>query len=62
LSLPKLYKFRDLKAAGIVPNWTTARRWIEAGSFPPGFKTGPNSRCWTEESIAKWLAERERAA
>ena len=60
--LPKLLRFQDLKDAGIVRNWTTLVRWIDGGTFPPGIKLGPNSRAWTEESIAEWLAERERAA
>jgi predicted DNA-binding transcriptional regulator AlpA len=59
--LPKLLKFRDLKAAGVVGNWTTLQRWIDNGSFPPGIKIGPNTRAWTEESIAEWLASREAA-
>jgi predicted DNA-binding transcriptional regulator AlpA len=60
--LPKLLKFKDLKDAGIVRNWTTLQRWIDSGRFPSGIKLGPNSRAWTEESVAEWLAERERAA
>jgi predicted DNA-binding transcriptional regulator AlpA len=59
--LPKLLKFKDLKAAGIVNNWTTLVRWIDSGDFPPGIKLGPNSRAWTDTSIAEWLASREAA-
>ena len=25
----KVYRFRDLKEAGIVKNWVTLKRWIE---------------------------------
>jgi predicted DNA-binding transcriptional regulator AlpA len=60
--IPKLLRFKDLKELGIVRNWTTLQRWIDAGDFPAGIKLGPNSRAWTEESVAQWLAERERAA
>jgi predicted DNA-binding transcriptional regulator AlpA len=60
--LPKLLKFKDLKALGIVNNWTTLVRWVEAGSFPPGIKLGPNSRAWPEHEIAEWLASRSSAA
>jgi predicted DNA-binding transcriptional regulator AlpA len=60
--LPKLLKFKDLKELGIVRNWTTLQRWIDSGHFPAGIKLGPNSRAWTEESIAEWLAARERDA
>lgn len=58
--LPKLLKFKDLKALGIVNNWTTLQRWIDAGHFPSGIKLGENTRAWTEQSVAEWLAARER--
>jgi len=28
---------------------------------PAGFKLGPNSRAWTEESIEQWIATRAAA-
>jgi predicted DNA-binding transcriptional regulator AlpA len=58
--LPKLLQFKDLKALGVVQNWTTLGRWIDNGSFPPGIKIGPHTRAWTDASIAEWLADRER--
>jgi predicted DNA-binding transcriptional regulator AlpA len=60
--IPRLLRYKDLKALGVVANWTTLLRWIDAGHFPPGIKIGPHSRAWTDTSIAEWLAERERAA
>jgi predicted DNA-binding transcriptional regulator AlpA len=60
--LPKLLQFKDLKALGIVQNWTTLGRWIDNGCFPPGIKIGPHTRAWTDLSIAEWLADREREA
>lgn len=57
--LPTLLKFKDLKAAGIVNNWTTLVRWIDNGDFPPGLKLGPNSRAWTDTSVEEWLASRQ---
>jgi predicted DNA-binding transcriptional regulator AlpA len=60
--IPRLLRYKDLKELGIVRNHTTLDRWIKAGHFPPGILIGPNTRAWTEESIAKWLAARERDA
>jgi predicted DNA-binding transcriptional regulator AlpA len=59
--IPTLLKFKDLKAAGIVSNWTTLLRWIDAGNFPQGIKIGPHTRAWTEQSIAEWLDARQQA-
>jgi predicted DNA-binding transcriptional regulator AlpA len=52
----KFLRFRDLKTRGIVNNWTTLRRWIKEGRFPPGRLIGPNTRVWTEEEIERWIA------
>jgi predicted DNA-binding transcriptional regulator AlpA len=54
--IPTLLKFKDLKAAGIVSNWTTLSRWIAKENFPQGIPIGPHTRAWTEQSINEWLA------
>jgi Prophage CP4-57 regulatory protein (AlpA) len=59
--LPTLLKFKDLKARGIVNDWTTLVRWIDNGDFPPGIKLGPNTRAWTETSVAEWIGSRGAA-
>ena len=51
-------RFRDLKARGIVNNWTTLRNWQKREGFPPGILLGPNSRAWAEDEIERWLASR----
>ena len=51
-------RFRDLKARGIVTNWTTLRNWQKREGFPPGILLGPNSRAWPEDEIDRWLAGR----
>jgi predicted DNA-binding transcriptional regulator AlpA len=51
----KFLRFRDLKTRGIVNNWTTLRRWIKEGRFPPGRLIGPHTRVWTEEEVEAWL-------
>jgi hypothetical protein len=58
---PTLLRFTDLKARGIVNNWVTLLRWIDREGFPPGRKLGPNTRAWTDEEIARWIAERPMA-
>jgi predicted DNA-binding transcriptional regulator AlpA len=54
----RLLRFADLKALGIVLNWTTIHRGIAKGQFPPGRYLGPSTRVWTEEEIVEWLASR----
>jgi len=56
-----LLRFDDLVARGILSNRVTLARWIEKQGFPAGFKLGPNSRAWTQESVDKWLSDRAKA-
>jgi predicted DNA-binding transcriptional regulator AlpA len=58
--IPTFLRFPDLKAKGIVTNWTTLLRWIERGEFPAGVLLGPNTRAWSEQVIAEWLERRGR--
>jgi predicted DNA-binding transcriptional regulator AlpA len=53
-----LLRFRDLKARGIVTNWVTLKRWVDARNFPPGIYLGPGSRAWRESDIEAWLNSR----
>jgi hypothetical protein len=49
--------YRDLKARGYVNNRETLRNWIKKKIFPPGKRTGPNSRTWDDDTeIQPWLA------
>ena len=50
----KYVRFRDLSEMGIVNNWTTLRRWIKAGHFPPGRMIGPNPRAWTVGEVTEF--------
>lgn len=50
--------YDDLVARGVVNNRTTLARWIRDHGFPAGHLLGPNTRRWTEESVAAWLAAR----
>lgn len=49
------WRFRDLKARGIVNNRMTLHRWIKSQGFPQGTLLGPNSRAWTVQEIITWL-------
>ena len=53
-----LLRFADLKARGLVRNWTTLINWIKREGFPPGILLGPNTRAWPEDEIEAWLASR----
>lgn len=59
--MKKLYRFKDLQAAGIVKNRMTLSRWIRFHGFPSGFLLGPNSRAWPADQVERWLAERMEA-
>jgi hypothetical protein len=50
----KYVRFSNLRDWGIVNNWTTLRRWIKAGRFPPGRMIDPNSRAWTAQEVTEF--------
>lgn len=59
--MPRLLRYPDLKARGIVNNRMTLRRWIAEQGFPAGIQLGPNSVAWVQDEVEAWLASRERA-
>jgi len=62
LRLRQWVRFRDLKAANVVDNWTQLRRLIETEGFPSGRYAGRNTRIWTVAEIEAWLDDRPPAA
>ena len=48
----------DLKAMGLVSNWSTLLRWMERG-FPKGIKIGPGTRVWERSEIEGGLIRNE---
>jgi hypothetical protein len=54
----RLLRFRDLRERGIINNWPMLKRRIALDGFPPGRMIGPNTRCWTEEEVEKWVKSR----
>jgi hypothetical protein len=58
IATPIMLRFNDLKARGVVNNWVTLLSWIEKQGFPPGRLLGPNTRAWTDQEVAEWIASR----
>jgi predicted DNA-binding transcriptional regulator AlpA len=56
--LPRLIRFRDIRAAGIVDSWESLSRLIDDHGFPSGMLLSPNVRAWDVDEISKWLATR----
>jgi hypothetical protein len=54
-------RFSDLKARGVVKNWTTLQHWINNYGFPPGRMMGPNIRAWSEDEVESYIAKRPTA-
>jgi predicted DNA-binding transcriptional regulator AlpA len=61
MALRKRLRFRDLVDLGITNNRPTLDLWIAKQGFPPGTMVGPNTRLWTEDEVARWLATRPTA-
>ena len=62
MSLPTFLRFKDLKARGIVQSWPQLGRLIRDQGFPLGTMLGVNTRAWTEDEVAAWLASRPQAS
>lgn len=58
--LPRLLRFADLKAAGIVKNWPQVKRLVERDGFPAGFLLSANTRVWDEADVAAWVQKRRQ--
>ena len=56
--LPRLVRYRDLIAAGIVTNYQTLNRLVDEYDFPAGFLISPNIRVWDLDEVEAWLAAR----
>jgi predicted DNA-binding transcriptional regulator AlpA len=56
--IPKVYRYPDLKEAGIANSWAQLRRMIDRHGFPPGRMLSSNVRAWTAAEIDAWMASR----
>jgi predicted DNA-binding transcriptional regulator AlpA len=57
-SVPRLLRFKDLLAKGIVLSHAGLRHLQLHEGFPLGRLLGPSTRVWSETEIAEWLANR----
>jgi hypothetical protein len=48
------FRFRDLKARGLVKSRPQLKRLVDRGIFPPGRMIGPNARAWSDEEIEEY--------
>jgi hypothetical protein len=59
----RLLRFTDLKAAGIVQNWTQLKVMVEKHGFPAGFHLSPQVRAWHCDDVEAWIeAKRGQSA
>ena len=56
--LPVYVRFVDLKANGIVGNWSILQRLIDEHGFPPGIMIAKNTRAWPLDAVMLWLEAR----
>jgi predicted DNA-binding transcriptional regulator AlpA len=59
---PRLWRFADLKAAGIVRNWPQLKRMVEGAGFPRGYYLTPQARVWDVAEVEAYLKARRGAA
>jgi hypothetical protein len=55
-----LWRFADLKAAGVVVNHDMLGQLIREEGFPPGQWLSANVHVWLRDEVMKWVAGRPR--
>jgi hypothetical protein len=55
-------RFADLKARGVVRNWTTLARLVREQGFPAGTRVGAQTRAWEKAEVEAWLESRRITA
>lgn len=60
--LDQHYRYNDLRALNIVPNWPTLSTWIRERGFPPGTLLSPRIRVWSATEIQDWLDKQSSQA
>jgi predicted DNA-binding transcriptional regulator AlpA len=56
----RVYRFRDLKGAGVSYTRKHITDLEKRGEFPMHFQLGPNSIGWVAEEVDNWVEERIR--
>ena len=54
--MTKLLRFAELQERGIARSWAQLKNLQKNRGFPLGVMISANSRAWTEDEIAAWLA------
>jgi prophage regulatory protein len=57
----RVYRFPDLKAAGVPYSRRHVERLMGAGQFPQHFDLGPNSVGWVAAEVDAWIEAKIRA-
>jgi hypothetical protein len=53
--MKKMWRFKDLKAGGIVNSYMTLKRLVDSGRLKPGRLISPNCRTWTDEEVEELI-------
>jgi predicted DNA-binding transcriptional regulator AlpA len=56
----RVYRFRDLKGAGVPFSRKHITSLERAGEFPRHFDIGVHSVCWVAEEVDRWVQDRVR--
>jgi predicted DNA-binding transcriptional regulator AlpA len=56
----RLYRFRDLKGAGVPFTRKHVTHLEKLGKFPSHFKIGENSVTWIADEVDRWVEDRIR--
>jgi hypothetical protein len=54
----QVFRFSDLKTAGLVSSWAQLGRLVQRDGFPPGRLLSARVRVWLPSEIEKWLSTR----
>jgi hypothetical protein len=58
----QVYRFSDLKSAGLCRDWSGLKYLITHMQFPEGFRLGARSRAWLASDVIEWLRSRPKYA
>ena len=56
----RLYRYADLRHAGLTESWNTLKNWQKGFDFPSGRLVG-HCRVWTGSELNAWFATRPTA-
>jgi prophage regulatory protein len=59
MSGPRIYRFPDLRVAGVPFHRVHVDRLEKRGQFPKRFKLGANSVAWDADEVDQWFQDRK---